>query len=108
LGIRGPKTKDLSAQSLTITSKVGFQTTFFISTLIKTKFLVSFRYPQINNQNANYVNVIRDVKSKKQNLERKRCSDGHENDDFDTTTASLLKLSFDSKGFGVKILRSLI
>jgi len=24
-----------------------------------------------------------------------RCSDGHENDDFDTTTASKLKLSFD-------------
>jgi len=28
--------------------------------------------------------------------------DGHENDDFDTTTASTFKLSFDSKGFGVK------
>jgi len=30
LGIRVPKTKELSAQSLTITSKVGFQTMFFI------------------------------------------------------------------------------
>jgi len=24
------------------------------------------------------------------NLDRKRCADGHENDDFDTTTASML------------------
>jgi len=38
----------------------------------------------------------------KANLERKRSADGHENDDFDTTTASTFKLSFDSKGFGVK------
>jgi len=36
----------------------------------------------------------------------KCCTDGHENDDFDTTTASTLKLSFDSKGYGVKFLRS--
>jgi len=44
---------------------------------------------------------IREVKQKK--LERlKRCADGHENDDFDTTTASMLKISFDSKGYGVK------
>jgi len=27
-----------------------------------------------------------------------RCADGHENDDFDTTTDSKLKLFFDSKG----------
>jgi len=34
-------------------------------------------------------------------------ADGHENDDFDTTTASMVKFSFDSKGYGVKkILRS--
>jgi len=44
---------------------------------------------------------------KKVNLERKRCVDGHENDDFDTATTSMLKFSFDSKGYGVKkILRS--
>jgi len=36
------------------------------------------------------------------NLERKGCADAHENDGFDTTTASILKLSFDSKGYGVK------
>jgi len=41
----------------------------------------------------------------KANLERKRCADGHKNDDFDTTTASMLKLSSDSKGYDVKILR---
>jgi len=29
---------------------------------------------------------------------RKRCSDGHENE----ATASMIKLSFDSKGYGVK------
>jgi len=43
------------------------------------------------------------------NLERKRCADGHENHDFDTATASMLKLSSDSKGYGVKnsyVLRS--
>jgi len=27
----------------------------------------------------------------KENIERKRCTDGHENQDFDTTTASMLK-----------------
>jgi len=36
----------------------------------------------------------------KANLERKRCADGHKNDDFDTTTASMF-----SKGYDVKILR---
>jgi len=36
------------------------------------------------------------------NLERKRCADCHENYDFDTRTASMLKLSFDSKGYHVK------
>jgi len=34
----------------------------------------------------------------KANLEHKCCTDGHENYDFDTTTTSMLKLSFDSKG----------
>jgi len=29
-------------------------------------------------------------------------ADDHENDDFDTTTASMAKLSFDSKCYGVK------
>jgi len=29
--------------------------------------------------------------------------DGHENDDIETKTASMLKLSFDSKGYDVKI-----
>jgi len=32
------------------------------------------------------------------------CADGHENDYFDSTTPSMLKLSFDSKGYGVKYL----
>jgi len=36
---------------------------------------------------------------------RKRCTDGHENYDFNTTTASVLKLYFDSKDYGVKITR---
>jgi len=36
------------------------------------------------------------------NLERKRCTDGHENDGFDITTASMLKLTYDSKGYDVK------
>jgi len=35
-------------------------------------------------------------------IKRKRCADGHENDDFYTTTASILKLSIYSKGYGVK------
>jgi len=39
---------------------------------------------------------------RKSNLEHKRCADGHENNDFDTTTASMWKLSFDSKGYGAK------
>jgi len=30
------------------------------------------------------------------------CADGHEKYNFDTTTASMLKLSFDSKSYGVK------
>jgi len=33
---------------------------------------------------------------------RKRCADDHENDNFDTTTASMLNLSSDSKGYDVK------
>jgi len=37
----------------------------------------------------------------KANLEHKRCADGHENY-FDITTASMLKLSYDSKSYGVK------
>jgi len=32
----------------------------------------------------------------------KRHADSHENDDFDTATDSMLKLFFDSKGYGVK------
>jgi len=32
----------------------------------------------------------------------KRCADSHENEDFDTTTASNQRLSFDSKGYGCK------
>jgi len=40
-------------------------------------------------------------------LERKRCTYDRENDDLNTTTPSMLKLPFDSKGYGVKrILRS--
>jgi len=35
-------------------------------------------------------------------MERKRYTDGHGNVDFDTTTSLMLKLSFDSKGYGVK------
>jgi len=38
----------------------------------------------------------------KPNLEHKRCADGHENYDFKTTTASIVKLSFDSKSYDVK------
>jgi len=38
----------------------------------------------------------------KSKSKRKRCADGHENDDFDTTTASMLKLSFVSKGYCAK------
>jgi len=50
---------------------------------------------------------------KEKNLVRKCYADDHENDDVDTTTVSMLsmlKLSFDSKGYGVKnlhVLRSL-
>jgi len=46
---------------------------------------------------------------KQANLQRKRCADGHENNDFDITTVSMLKLSPDSKGYDVKnsyVLRS--
>jgi len=35
------------------------------------------------------------IREVKQNLQRKCCADGHENDDFDTTN-----LSFDSKVYG--------
>jgi len=34
-------------------------------------------------------------------MQRKRCTDGHENDDCDTTTPSMLNLLFDSKDYGV-------
>jgi len=33
---------------------------------------------------------------------RVRCADGQENDDFDTITAPMLKLSFGSKSYEVK------
>jgi len=51
-----------------------------------------------------YFSLLGNIKGvlAKANLERKRCAGGHENNDFDTTTASKLELSFDSKGYGVK------
>jgi len=45
--------------------------------------------------------ALQNLVRKKANLERKRYADGHENGDFDTTMASMLKLSFDSKGYMV-------
>jgi len=35
-------------------------------------------------------------------LRKTLCADSHENDDFDTTTVSMLSFDFDSKGYGIK------
>jgi len=64
--------------------------------------MLCFCYKRMQGDHSNSSLTALLVSSVKENLENKRCAYSHENYDFGTTTASMLKLSFDLKGYGVK------